>query len=338
MNPSQAILLASLLLPALAIPCLWDTETVVTEDTEFPTELEFLAGKFARHSDAYYRWRVENRKERFYARSENGSKPNAERGSGSFDDLNDLAVAYDKLGQHDSAIATMEKSLARNGTRYEILANLGTFHFHNRNLAKGLPFIDSAIAINPDAHFGREIYQRLLVEFVLGHEYAYAHASRLPLSPGRTGSTAAHGFARFLAGKKRAKGLSKTERDKAITGVLGMMKFGDHRSPILLEAYGDLVAARGRAGKALATMAYLKASRMVADSSQAKAYRDLAAAVAERPSALEASAQNLTMLMRQGDAHFQGISSDEKRWIQAGSNVDSLYSAKYLPKKSRSGF
>ena len=50
---------------------------------------------------------------------------------------------------------------------YETRANLGTFYIHAGELEQGVEQIELAIEINPDAHFGREIYQKHLVNYVL---------------------------------------------------------------------------------------------------------------------------------------------------------------------------
>src|SRR5207248_2998560 len=63
---------------------------------------------------------------------------------------------------------------------YTTYANLGTFLIHgsaraamagdvpaNDRLREGREFIRQAIAANPDAHFGREIWQEEAVEFLL---------------------------------------------------------------------------------------------------------------------------------------------------------------------------
>lgn len=60
--------------------------------------------------------------------------------------------------------------------RYETAANLGTFYLHAGIFKKVLAYIEKALKINPDAHFGREKYQKLLVEYIIpepGHPQYY---------------------------------------------------------------------------------------------------------------------------------------------------------------------
>ena len=99
--------------------------------------------------------------------------------------------------------------------RYETAANLGTFYFHAGKLAEGLPHIDRALAINPDAHFGRERVQKRLVEYVVARNKAGA----LPLADVTVGPpdggydphaldvTVKNTFADFLSPETRAAGM-----------------------------------------------------------------------------------------------------------------------------------
>ncbi|MCA9246727.1 MAG: hypothetical protein KDA42_06415 [Planctomycetales bacterium] len=125
------------------------------ERSQFPSALELITGKFLRHSPKFYQWRVQNRLERL-----EGEADNVEL-------LDDLAVAYDKLGEHDKAIETAQRVESLEPGRYETEANMGTFHFHAGRFEQGIPHIERALDINPDAHFGRERYQLLLVEYLL---------------------------------------------------------------------------------------------------------------------------------------------------------------------------
>ncbi|MCH8047110.1 MAG: tetratricopeptide repeat-containing protein, partial [Planctomycetes bacterium] len=123
-----------------------------------------------------------------------------------FDHLDNLGVGFEKLGKYDEAIATMRRKLklqadveerrqqrVRNSTTpaedlppeeyslYKTYANLGTFIVHkqlfsrdadpaNRGAAmrEALEHIKTAIEINPGAHFGREDWQQIIMEFMIG--------------------------------------------------------------------------------------------------------------------------------------------------------------------------
>jgi hypothetical protein len=57
MRPSSrylapSVFVAALLVPAIAVACMWDYDTIKMERTRFPSTLELITGKFLRHSPA----------------------------------------------------------------------------------------------------------------------------------------------------------------------------------------------------------------------------------------------------------------------------------------------
>lgn len=122
--------------------CLWDYDTLQQERSRFPSALELITGKFPRHIKEFYEWRLKDRQKKI---AETGPTPEL---------LDDLAVAFDKIGDHDQSIATMELAEQKFPGRYETAANLGTFYFHAKRLEEGVPHIERALQINPHAHFG----------------------------------------------------------------------------------------------------------------------------------------------------------------------------------------
>src|SRR6185295_314833 len=114
--------------------------------------LELITGKFLRHSKEAYEWRIRDRTARLAADPNNLAL------------LDDLAVAHQKVGNTARAIEVMTAADRLAPNRYETLANLGTFHILAGDLERGKALVDRALAINPDAHFGRERYQKWLVE------------------------------------------------------------------------------------------------------------------------------------------------------------------------------
>ncbi|REJ90127.1 MAG: hypothetical protein DWQ35_16985 [Planctomycetota bacterium] len=288
------------------------------ERQRFPEAHELIAGHFVRHSDAYYEWRISDRT----AKSVDQRTPL---------DFDDIAVAYDKLGQHDQAIETIRAKIARwpEERRYESEANLGTFHIHAGRFEEGLQHIDRAIELNPEAHFGREVYQKLLVEYVIESR---RRDDQLPLDDEESyGGT---GFTAFVLAAQEAKAEDRlAEIQAAAEGIMGMMRFGRHDSPILLEALGDLLLSDGfhEDSKMLAARAYLRASYEVDDSASSTAYRQKARRALEmqigrKTSEIEA---DLKREMEQGDAFFGQIAADERAWIASGSDLDTEFADKY---------
>lgn len=154
--------------------CLWDDDTLKVEAAGFPGLVEVMTGRFDRFPDEYYELRLLRCEERFEAR---------------FRDLplfDNAAVACDRLGRHDEAIAWMERKFFELETPtvpdlehlYRYHANLGTFHVHRwlagdrdreemADVELARDHIAKAIEINPDAHFGRERYQLMAIEWIL---------------------------------------------------------------------------------------------------------------------------------------------------------------------------
>lgn len=291
--------------------CIWDSDTLLQERSRFPTALKLMTGKFIRHTPDFYQWRIRDRTAKLAANP---------------DDLgliDDIAAAHDKLGDHAAAIAAMEAILPRDPRRYETLANLGTFYLHAGDFTKGIEFIDRALEVNPDAHFGRERYQRWLAEYVLtirGEDGPIP----LPLSARAEG-----GFATFVTRKRGLRRISPADVEPAVRGVLGMMRFGKHDSPILLEALGDLLSAPvGKTdAKLLAARAYLLAADAAADPAARAAYEALAErSLREQRSStgtdtsitLTEVKEALTKERAEADAWYANFSAREAAWIRDG--------------------
>ncbi len=167
-----------------------------------PTHWQWSGRNFRRRSINYrpvsaalsefYRWRVEDRQKRITTEPDR------------IELYDDLAVAYDKLGEHEKAIETILAKEKLKPGLYETYANLGTFYIHNGQLEEGLKHIDKAIEINPDAHFGREKYQRMLVEYVLTKRSR--GVAELPLRRQLNGDFVNYvDFAGFIWSKRREK-------------------------------------------------------------------------------------------------------------------------------------
>ena len=87
------LVIAFVATPALA--CLWDDDTLRDERRGMPGIAEVLAGRFEKHSDFFYTKRIEAMTAAIAADPKN---------LGAYDNL---AVAHEKLGDQDAAIAVM---------------------------------------------------------------------------------------------------------------------------------------------------------------------------------------------------------------------------------------
>lgn len=320
-NSLLRILLFSAITFQSAVACLWDSDTLAMERKRFPQAQELIAGHFVRHSQSYYQWRIDDRLK----------KPLKQRTPMDFDDI---AVAYDKIGNQVQAIATIQTKLEKwpNNHLYESHANLGTFFIHAGKFEEGIQHIAKAIEINPDAHFGREIYQKLLVEYLIQMK-GENDAISLPLNPNQKPFQSV-GFAEFvLKARKPAPENEFSEIQSAVKGVLGMMRFGNFQSPILLEVLGDLLLANHykNDSKMLAARAYLKASYEVSEDAARTTYRKKAedALKTQRGFTLDDIEFHLKKEIHQADIFFTKLTRAEKAWIDAGKDVDKEFAKKY---------
>ena len=328
------ILLYLFTISFISLACLWDRDTITFEKEQFPSTLEIITGNFIRHSPEFYQWRIKDREEKL--------KTNPEE----WHYYDDLAVAYDKTGNHSKAIELMLQKEKLYPNQYETYANLGTFYIHNKAYKKGLQYIDKAIKINPDAHFGREIYQKYLVEYLLSKKKnGYL---MLPLNPYTKNDYYQSGFYFYL--KKRQKEEFNTR--KARLGLMGMVKFGKHNSPILMEALGDLLAGERKNipnnAPYLAYMAYKRASMLAKYTSAKQLYnkknptkdqwaklkyympnRSKNISLQEVISHLDRRFANE---IKKGQKLAQQIRSDEIRWIATGADPEAKFDKKYLKK------
>jgi tetratricopeptide (TPR) repeat protein len=272
----------------------------------------------------------------------------------------DLSVAYSKLGRNAEAITLLEQVLAAHPDRYETLANLGTIHMLAGDLNVGREYIDRTIVVNPDAHFGREKYQSLLAEYFLTKRKSPHPASESTLVIRPKGDF--YGFANFVLAKKGfpshvstddvgndTEGM-KAELAAAQKGVLGMMHFANYDSPLLLEALGDLLIAwptYGDDALQLAARAYYRIAQLSSDAGTKDEFKKAAAHMvaghqdyigyrkqhADKDlwpdTDLEKLSTELDRELAEGEAYFERIAADERRWIAAGVDVDQAFAATY---------
>ncbi len=310
-----AAVVAAVLSPSVAAACMWDADTVRMERSRFPGTLELVTGKFLRHSPEFYEWRVADRRKRLQADPTNVAL------------LDDLAVVLDKLGRHAEAIGTAERTEALRPGRYETSANLATFLFHAGRPNASLLVVGRALTINPDAHFGREKYQRALTEYVLKRRNG--GPLTLPLADVKVNPVERPGdppfhiavtntFADHLrTGRPESSG--RADRTAAIKAVGGMLRFARHDSPVLLEALGSVLTDGpldpDHDAKFLAARAYLKASYEVPDGPPRRAYRDMAHAAL----LMQTPNRNITgqVTREQVEADFQKELADARDWYAA---------------------
>jgi tetratricopeptide (TPR) repeat protein len=324
---------AAVFLPAAVLACYWDADTLQMERTRFPSALELITGKFLRHTPEFYYWRIDDRVRKLKSEPDNLAY------------YDDLAVAYEKTGQHDKAIETILNKDRKKPGIYETESNLGTFLMVTGRLEEGLKHIDAALRINPDAHFGREKYQKRLAEYMIIRRTD--GKTTLPLYQWE--DVTSFTFSAYLAGAgpnnpNRDPSLDNEEREAAVKGILGMMRFANHDSPVLLEVLGDLLR-NGRYvrhpehdAKQLAARAYLKASYAMNDEKAREAYRDKARMAITGQSKtrhgsdqlpLEELEESFKEELSRADAWFAEVRKNELTWIKEGKDPEKEFARLY---------
>jgi hypothetical protein len=207
-------------LPLSVAACLWDRDTPADEAKGMPGVVAVLTGRFPRNPPLYYEMRLA----RVTAGLENHPEDLAA--------YDDAGVACDRLGRGDEAIAWMEKKRAQldqlddslpevKEQRYRYHANLGTFLVHRwarqgadrakiDEVKAARDEIARALAINPNAHFGREKYQLRAVEWIVTPP-AVRPGRSLPNSLGIDGQSA----------------IPPKEADEAVRGLAGLVVLGN---------------------------------------------------------------------------------------------------------------
>ena len=328
-RPAGLAALLTLTLAPIAGACLWDADTLWQERQRFPGTLELIVGKFARHSDPFYEHRVADRRSKLRLHDAGETTLTDKRRAALYDDL---AVALDKLGRREEALAALDEKAAAlpNVGRYETAANRGTVLIHAGRLEAGLAEIERALEINPDAHFGRERIQKLLVDYLIERR-GEAGDAPYPLAPPASDR---RGFAAFLHEHD-------VTAEAGRQGVEGMLRFGDYRNPVLLEALGDLLMAEQAtsnvpepdAARLLAARAYLAAGRSAPDA--AAAYRELAAAalamqrIDGKDATVAQVADALDREFAETDEWYKKVEADEALWIESSPDPDARFRQKY---------
>lgn len=311
--------------------CYWDTDTLAAERARFPEIAELITGVFPRHSREFHAWRILTSQDQI---ARNKVTPTT---------YDDLAVSLHKIGDHKAAIETMHEKEKVSPGLYETYSNLGTLHLYTDELDTAARYIRQALAINPNAHFGREKYQLWIIEWLQSRKNTPAsELSEHDLHNLAFGSP--HGFASFIARKlnpddaakpQNELTLSRAQQAEALRGILGMMWFADYDNPLLLEALGDVLMAGHFQTNAshLAKLSYLHASRRTTDpDTQVRLKALIKATTKLEPKGIEAPdlEKLLATGLAKGQVYVETIRQDEIAWMKAGLNPGLEFQKKYL--------
>ncbi|MBL0870329.1 MAG: hypothetical protein IBJ18_07130 [Phycisphaerales bacterium] len=262
---SFAIIVAAVcvvpIVPARA--CLWDSDTLRMEAKAFPGLAEILTGRIERFPARYYQMRLER------------VAALVTQQPGVLEHYDDLGVVCDRLGRSDEAVEWMRRKLeAMKGLpesaavkehRYRYHANLGTFLAHRwlragakgattdelADLKAGRDEIRAAIAINPDAHFGRERTQLAAMEWLMTARSgaAFEYESIMDVQ--------AESDPEWTIDSARAKKL-----DEAVKGLSGLIVLGDAWESVDVH-YALEQALRARGDASMAELAFLRRKELI---------------------------------------------------------------------------
>lgn len=247
--------------------CLWDSDTLRAEANGAPGMVETIVGRFDRYPPLYYEMRLERVTKVLQ------SDPT---------DLaahDDAGVACDRLGRYDEAVAWMAKkrtaldglpdSEEKTEHEYRYLANLGTFHAHRwiasgadrgdmADIQRARDLIDQAIQLNPDAHFGRERYQLLALDWIL-HPPTIDPSSSAPSNILEADPALAGRGSGLILGE-----LEGTAHADAQEGFAGLIALGNAWNSFdVFFSLGD--ALQGGGDSSLAALAWYRAEQIALD-------------------------------------------------------------------------
>ncbi len=174
----SAVIGIALATAALTPACLQDRDTLSKEALGNLDVIDTIVGRFERNPPLYYQMRLAR------VSHEIKTKPNQ------LDLYDDAAVACDRLGLDDDAIRWIEAKRTHMAPLnmhnaqsvfhwYRYYANCGTFWAHRwvghgakvaelKDLKFARSYIAKAIEVNPDAHGGREGYQLMTMDWLIG--------------------------------------------------------------------------------------------------------------------------------------------------------------------------
>ena len=200
-----------------------DSDSLALQAQKLPETVRVITGRFERNPPLYYQMRIR--------RSLTELKKNP-RNFGLYDDI---AAAYDRLHQSDDALKIMAKKRAllppfdaKNApvkeAWYRYYANAGTFRAHRflsqksgdlNEMKTARAMIQRAIEIKPNAHFGREKYQFMAMDWIVA------------VKSGETIETLGHWIGAYdgWEGKWEQAGTDKAMK-KATEGLSGLIFLG----------------------------------------------------------------------------------------------------------------
>ena len=247
-----------------AMACAWDRDTLAMEAKGLPELANILSGRFERQPDLYFEKRLARVTAALAIAPDD------------FDAYDDAGVAADRLKRGDAAIAWMARKKVVLDTQaadspktrdhlYRYHANIGTFYAHRwlrsgatrdslADLVQARSHIAKAIELNAHAHFGRERYQLMAIEWLVAAPPLVNGVDATLFWPARE---------RFANDPVFPDAVKNAGFKDAIAGLSGLVVLGDAWESIdVFLALGTALQSEDHAG--LALLARLRVQELLA--------------------------------------------------------------------------
>lgn len=229
--------------------CIWDYDTLAIELKGLPAVRDVAVGVFDRFPAKYYEMRIERLSKLLentphdldaldsiavaYDRIGESTKAiewmAVKKAALDARDTAEASKSGDGDGSEDSADGDAE-SADVDFDRYRYLANLGTFYAHRwvksankfddmKDLDSAIEYISAAIEENPDAHFGREVYQLKALEWLRDTAAAGYDAKLHKMLPDMLGLSAKRAF-HSTGDNEKLKEFGLEDSIEGLTGII----------------------------------------------------------------------------------------------------------------------
>jgi len=287
--------------------------------------LRLFSGQYLRHSRAYYRWVVKDRRAQLKIETDDLGKSML---------IDDLAIAHLHLNEFDKASAALK---SKGKLRYRDNLGMANIYMAADEFAKSHKHFGTAFEMNPNGLFSDEGYGKHVLDHVA--KQRGSGRARVPLMILEERATNLGGFATYAENLSKQAGMGWTQRhwEAAVGGVVKLILCGHRNSSIVWEALGDLLREAPDSFEGdkiqLAVRAYLFASYSTDSLWGRMEYRGLARALLSPPNkkSLRKFEKKYGKEIAKGRKLFKRIKGDEKRWIRGKGDVDRQYAERYLP-------
>lgn len=188
---------------------------------DIPSTYDLAISKLPIHSSAYYQWIIQNNLEKI------------KNNQITLDDYDDLAVAYNKIGDKAKAIELLIPLVKENPNRFSSVSNLGSIYLNVGDYENGLKYLKIANTLKPVDSYDREYAQEKVYSYVKSRHKTIPYS--FPIQDIESGKNFADFALKDIPVEKQ-----NDEIIRLIFGIENMVRFGNHDAPVSMEVLGDL--------------------------------------------------------------------------------------------------